>query len=240
MKNLQPSKPNFKISSGVSLVIPVYNNAATLKEHLQKSIEALEKICKTYEIIISNDKSTDNTESVLKQYSNNKNIIICNQKKNLGIAKNILFLYKKAKYEYIVLFSLDGDWEPNDITRLILHAVEQKADIVIGKRNVNDFPFARKIVSVIYNLLPLILFGVKTHDTGSIKIIKKEIIDTTELKSQSVSFESELLIKAVKKGYKLSTIPISYKKQKINKRSTVNSKLISESFIDLLRLRIQE
>lgn len=230
-------KSKVNLSAGISLVIPVYNNSATLTEELQKCIKVLQNINQEYEILISNDKSTDNTETRLNRFKHNKHIKIFHQKKNLGIAKNILFLYRQTSYPIIVLFSVDGDWNTYDITKLINHAKKSKADIVIGKRNPKNFKFQRKIISLIYNLMPLVLFGIKTYDTGSIKLLKKEIVEQIPLQLESVSFEAEMLIKATKKGYKIDYVPIEFKKHKDNKRSNVNVKVILYSFIDLLRLR---
>lgn len=228
---------NLNRKSSVSLVIPVYNNSLTLKEQLQKCINELLALNYDYEIIISNDKSTDNTEHILKKFKQKKYINIFHQKENLGIAKNILFLYRQAKYSNIVLFSVDGDWSTSDITRLIKYAENKNADIVIGKREYKDLQLQRKVISFIYNIMPLVLFGVKTYDTGSIKLIKKEIVQKIPLRLQSVAFEAEMLIKASKNGYKIKYIPIAFIKHKKNKRSNVNLKIIMHSFIDILRLR---
>jgi hypothetical protein len=113
------------------------------------------------------------------------------------------------------------------------------AGIVIGKRNINEYSFSRKMVSYIYNLLPLLLFQVKTYDTGSIKIFKKEIIDSIPLTLQSVSFESEMLIKAVKKGYTIEIIPITFKKHNKKKKSGVTVRVVMLSLFDLLKLKMQ-
>jgi glycosyltransferase involved in cell wall biosynthesis len=223
----------------VSLIIPVYNNSATLSKYLEKCIIELQSSCNDYEILISNDNSFDKTQAVLEKFQKNINIKLFHQKNNLGIARNLLFLYKKALNPYVVLFSLDGDWDPHDISRLIMYAKNNNTDIVIGKRDGKTLQFNRRIVSAIYNLMPLILFGVKTYDTGSIKILKKEIIDTIPLHLKSVSFEAELFIKAIKKGYTIAYLPVHFKKHKDNKQSSVNLKLIAQSFLDLIRLRLQ-
>ncbi len=223
----------------VSLVIPVYNNSVTLEKYLSKCITELQLSCNAYEILISNDHSSDNTKALLEKFDKNKNIKIFHQKKNLGIAKNLLFLYKKASKPYIMLFSLDGDWNPHDITRIITHTKRFDSDIVIGKRDGKTLQFKRRLVSIIYNMMPFILFGVRTYDIGSIKLIKKELINTIPLHLKSVSFEAELLIKAIKKGYIVDYVPVYFKKHKDNKHSAVNLKLISQSFLDLIRLRLQ-
>lgn len=228
-----------KISIAVSLVIPVFNNAKTVHEQLQKCQVIMEKLCQKYEILISDDKSTDETIHELEKFKKDKNIHIIQQKENLGIAKNILFLYRYAHYSYILLFSIDGDWDTNDIEQLLLHADKTNADIIIGKRDRKNDTLFRRVASFIYNALPFILFGVRTYDTGSIKIFKKDIFNNVSLTLQSVSFESEFLIKAVKQGANIITIPISYIRKKETHKSSVKFRLIVSSLSDLVKLRLK-
>jgi dolichol-phosphate mannosyltransferase len=221
----------------VSLVIPVFNNATTVIKQLQQCKALMNRLCQTYEMIISNDKSTDTTKKQLEKFAHDPHVRIIHQTKNLGIARNIFFLYQQAKFPYILLFSIDGDWNTQDIELLIKQAEKTKADIVIGKRNIKDYPLKRKVISFLYNLLPYLLFGVKTYDTGSIKLFKKELLEFISLRPTSMSFESEMIIRAVKKKYILSTIPVSYKRE--NKKTGVHVGLIVTSFFDLLLLRLK-
>src|SRR5256885_8364823 len=147
------SPDNNKFAASVSVVIPVFNNEKTIIEQLKKCQKILASVCTNYEILISNDKSTDSTEKLLKQFPKDAQIKVFHQPKNLGIAQNIRFLYQKAESKYLLLFSLDGGWDPQDIARLINHIHSQKADIVIGKRAIKDYPLQRKVISTIYNIL---------------------------------------------------------------------------------------
>lgn len=221
----------------ISLVIPTRNNGKTIENQLKNSIEVIEKFKLEYEIIISNDSSQDNTWEILNKFKSKK-IKIYNQKNRLGIAKNIRFLYKKSIYENVILFSVDGDWNPLDIGTLIKHAFSKNVDIVIGKRKMEYFSLKRKIVSRIYNFLPLFFFGVKTIDAGSIKLIRKDVLNNVNFQLDSVSFEAELLIKAAKKGFIIDWVPISYIKSIKNTNSSVGWQIILNSFFDILKLRI--
>lgn len=223
----------------VSLVIPIFNNEKTLFQQIKQCQKMMKDMCDTYEIVISNDASTDKTKEKLILLSKDKHIRVYHQPKNLGIADNLKFLYKKARYSYILLYSVDGDWNPLDISRLITAAKRKKSDIVIGMRRVKDYSFMRKFVSFVYNKFPILFFNINLYDIGSIKIFKKEIFSLHSLQSKSVFFEAEMFIKAVKKNYIISAIPVNHRKHKDNKRSTVNISLIMNSLYDLLKLRVQ-
>jgi len=222
-----------------SLVIPLLNNEKTLVSQLKMCKEILEKICTQYEIIVCDDKSTDSSQQLLKIYfSKDKHFKLIFNKKNIGIAKNVYNLYKISKFEYIVLFSVDGDWYPRDIAKLLLFANKNKADIVIGRRIKKNYGFYRKTISFFYNFLTYLFFQVNTVDAASIKVIRKKIINTTHIISKSIFFEAELIIKAQRKQKKILVLPINF-----NRKSGIGSgaklSYVVSSFIDLIKLRIE-
>lgn len=222
----------------ISLVIPIYNNGKTLKKQLEQCEKILKSICRHYEIIIGEDKSFDNTKQILlKLFSKRKNYRIIFNNRNLGIATNIYQLYKKAHYDYCVLFSVDGGWNPSDIKKLIEASCRQQADIVIGKRDKKKYGLKRRIISFFYNFLPFIFFGVHTYDVGSIKVIKTVVLKKIPIQSKSVFFEAELIIKAHNAGYKITYCPVDFKKGKSDK-SGPGFNLISKALLDLISLKL--
>lgn len=223
-----------------SLVIPVFNNEKTLIAQLKKCEGIMRRIVLHYEIIVCDDNSTDDSAFFLKKYfSNNQSFRLLFNKKNQGIAKNILGLYKKAKYQYIVLFSADGDWNPKDIERLLLFVYKHKQDIVIGKRLYMQYSLYRKIVSFFYNFLSYIIFQVKTFDAGSIKVFRRELFQQTQLISKSVFFEAEFIIRTAKKGGKVTSIPVNFTKFGMQKSKGGNFTLVISSLWDLINLRLR-
>jgi len=194
-------------------------------------------VSKPFEIIVCDDSSSDGSLSLVRAaFKQHKCFHIITHKTNQGIARTIQELYKKARYDYIILFSIDGDWDPNDIKKLIMHTYRAHADITIGKRNKRSYSLYRKSLSFLYNFLSFILFRVQTFDAGSIKVIKKSVFRSISLQSTSVFFEADLIIKAHKQGYRISSYPISFKRDN-EKASGGKLKLVIQSAWDLLKLR---
>lgn len=232
-------RKNITISINVSLVIPLYNNENTMIDQLYRCEGVLQAICNKYEILVGEDNSKDNSKMILKKYfSKNKNYKIIFNKRNLGISNNIKQLYKKAKGQYVILFSVDGAWNPEDIRILITTAFDNSGDIVVGVRNKAIYSPYRRLISFFYNFLPYVFFGIKIYDAGSIKIIKKTVYNSIVPKSKSVFFEAELLLKAIKKGYKVLFCPISFKKRYSSKDFGARFSLVTSSLRDLLLLKI--
>ena len=229
-----------KLNIPTSIVVPVYNGELTVIKQLKLCEKILNSFSKKYEIIIADDNSKDNTPSLLKKnFINNENFKSIFNKSNIGIARNIKKLYSMAKHEYICLYSADGDWNPYDIKKLVIHSYKNKSDIVIGKRNKSVYNPYRKLISFFYNFLPKLFFQVDTIDAGSIKVIRKKLIHSIPTISKSVFFEAELIIKAKNKGYIVSSIPINFKKNGGKKEKGGKMKLVITSLIDLINLRLK-
>ena len=222
----------------VSLVIPLYNNEKTLVSQLRACSDVLNKVCKEYEIIICEDSSIDNSKNLLEENFKKKPFKLVFHKNNLGIAKTTRELYRKASKDYVVLFSVDGDWNPFDIQKLLLFLKKTESDIVIGKRNTYNFTFYRRIISVSYNALCYLFFQVKTEDAGSIKVMSNIILKNITLISKSVFSDAEIIIRASKKGYKINSISVSFKKKEKKSGSGGKASLVLSSLVDLIRLRL--
>jgi len=224
----------------VSLVVPIYNSETTLKSQLDQVIKILDATSLKYEIILCDDKSSDQTARILRKYIRGKKFIkLIIHDENQGIANTLWELYQKATLAYIALFSLDGDWNPEDIEKLITQAYLTKGDIIIGTRSKKDYTLYRKIVSFFYNFLPILFFGVKTFDAASIKIFKRSVFMSLPITSRGIFFEAEMIIRATKLGYRTLTYPVSYSKRVRSSGTAANLSNVIHSILDLIRLRLK-
>ncbi len=223
----------------ISLVIPTYNDEKVIKEQLLACERILKQFCNEFEIIVSDDASHDSTPQILTQIAHNrKKIRLENNRQNIGITANVRKLYLLAKKEFVMFYSADGDWDPNDLKKIIFTQIKNNADIVIGKRRrkIGYTPY-RHFVSFMHRFLPLILFGVDTKDPGGIKLIKRSLAQI-ELVSKSQLFEAEMVIRAKKSGAKLCWCEVKYKKPSIGAGFGGNFNSALASFVDLIRLRL--
>lgn len=113
----------------LSIIIPAYNCESSVERCIKSVLS--QKIKYTYEIIVINDGSTDNTQDVLKKFENIENIHIIEQKnKGFSGARNTGIDFATGRY----LMFLDSDDEmlPNSINALLDRAYEYDADIVEG------------------------------------------------------------------------------------------------------------
>lgn len=225
-------------TSGVSVVIPVHNNGIAIIPRLVACENMLSALQVPYELVIGEDASTDGSAQALRDhFSGRSHVRIFYHPHNLGIGKNIYFLYTKARYPYTALFSVDGDWNIDDLKRMIHYCWKQHADMVIGKRlKKSGYTWDRRMISFLFNTLPKLFFGVDPIDAGSIKVFKTSLMRTIPVISRSQFFEAELIIKAINAGKIVYSLPVSYRKRVIGRGMWWRLGGAVEAFVDLLRV----
>lgn len=112
----------------VSIIVPVYNG----EKYIEKTIEALMgNAYSNVELLIGNDASTDNTESILNKYSDSR-IKVFTAKKNIGPGAMRNLLLSKAQGEYIAVHDADDFFHPEKFLQQV-NCFESFADVdVVG------------------------------------------------------------------------------------------------------------
>jgi glycosyltransferase involved in cell wall biosynthesis len=115
-------------SPKVSIGIPTYNRSYYIKEAIDS---VLKQTYINLEIIVSNNCSTDDTKNVLSSYSDER-IVVLNQEKNFGLVNNFNFCLNRATGDYFLLLSDDDLLESNAIERLLLGFHNESVSISYG------------------------------------------------------------------------------------------------------------
>ena len=101
----------------VSIGIPVYNGEKFIRKRLDS---VLAQTFKDYELIISDDASTDSTPEICKEYiSRDNRIRYIKHDRNMGMTWNFNFVLNEAKYDYFVWGAQDDIWHPNFLEKNI-------------------------------------------------------------------------------------------------------------------------
>lgn len=160
--NLLSSTNKRKISIG----IPVYNG----EEFLRKRIDSvLEQTCKDIEIIISDNASTDLTESICKEYvKRDSRIQYFRQNKNLGMMSNFNFLVQKASAKYFVWAAVDDSWDPTFLEKNIA-ALDSDKNMVGSISKLSIFSSSIGIFSKEKSFLKKLGLVYRPHGTCSLR-----------------------------------------------------------------------
>jgi glycosyltransferase involved in cell wall biosynthesis len=226
------------MKESVSIVSPVYNDRKTAPRVLPTLEKLVSSRFKNWEIVLIDDESTDGSREWVSEYAKGKkHIRLYTHDHNQGIAKTYRELYHRAKNDIVVLFSLDGEWDPKDVVSLALSLADNRSDIVIGVRKKKSYTISRRIVSSIYNRITKLFFGVDTRDAGSIKAMRKEVIEKIPIISKGVFDEAERCIRAKRAGYTVGFVNVGHNPAQKTRRGIRITHVIG-AFFDSIRVFI--
>jgi undecaprenyl-phosphate 4-deoxy-4-formamido-L-arabinose transferase len=143
--------PEEEPAPDVSIVVTLYNEAATVDELYRRTVAALEGGPRSYEIVFVDDGSTDGTFAALERLAeNHANVRGVRFKRNFGQHPAMHAGISRARGDIVV--TMDGDLQnaPEDIPRLV-EAVEAGNDVASGRREARHDSWGRTLPSRLIN-----------------------------------------------------------------------------------------
>jgi glycosyltransferase involved in cell wall biosynthesis len=195
----------------LSVIVPSYNEALTLKHTLPELYRYLRTLPWTFELIIGDDGSRDETAAVAAAFAKGKkNVVLVGYAKNRGKGGILSACFKKARGDVQLFIDADLNIEKSLIPVLV-NALKQ-GDIAIASKHAKGanvaYPFIRRITSNGFGFLTRTLFRVPLRDFQcGLKAFKKDVIRSIPVRNQGFLWDTEVLVKAYRKHYKIVEIP---------------------------------
>lgn len=226
-------------SPRLSVVIPIYNESAFLDKFVIEIIRGLNSLRLPYEIILSENGSTDDTLKLARRLAKHHPEIKVITLKNANYGQAVRAGFLKAKGEILVLFDLD--YFNFSFLKTALKKINQH-HIIIASKNlpaaVDTRPLLRRLVSRFFSLLLKLLFRFRLSDTHGIKVLARTSVTPLIRRCLMTKeiFDTELLIRAQYHGLSLAEIPVKVVEKRTSRSSIIKRGLLT--VIDLLRLRL--
>lgn len=231
-----PTKSIAALMPSLSVIIPAYNDETTIGKLIEDTDKLLRDKCPDYEIVVVNDGSKDGTLSVIQKVAKeNPRVRVINHEVNQGFGRTIKELYLGGRKD--VIGSLPGDYQYAPKELLTMAQGLKNHDFVIGLRVKRNDPPRRKFQSQVYNLMLRVLYGHKHKDVNSIKLFKRKIVQTIELKSDTAFVDAELCIRAEKAGFRVVEVPIDHLPRLSQGASGGKLSVIWDTFADLVKMK---
>jgi len=201
----------------LSLIVPAYNEASFLKRNIDFIEEAIKSITKSYEIIIAEDGSTDGTTKIAADMAReNSRIKHSHADERLGKGQALKRALKASIGEIIVFMDADLATSLSHLAKLVI-LIESEYDVAIGSRHTNGSftsgSLLRTFTSKTYNILVRLLFrdGIRDHQCG-FKAFRRKAFEylLKDVESNGFIFDTELIVKARKKGFLIAEIPVTW------------------------------
>ena len=221
---------------GISVVIPAYNEASTLRPLFARVLDVLRKVTDDFEIILCDDASSDGTKKAIQALTAG-----CTQARaiyhdqNKGLFATFEELYRAASKDYVLLLPGDGQWDPGFLSEALKQI--PACDVVIAARRNKQYSIGRKINSWVFNRLVRWAFGVELYDIGSVKLMRREIFTRVQVTTQSAFTEAERLLKAHKQGYRIGVVWVEHIPRVQGKPSGATVDKMFRALGDLIQFR---
>lgn len=240
----------------ISVIIPAYNEKQNIGITLTKVSTFLNDYESSYEIIVVDDGSTDNTSEIVEAYvkNNPKIILVKNPHKGKGFAVRTGVL--KSQGIYVLLSDGDLAVPIEELKRLMVWVKDNNFDIAIGSREGigavrKNEPLMRHIMGRVFNYLIkiLVLRGINDTQCGfklfkgelARDVFKKSLLygdSSKEIKVPKVTaFDLEILFIAKKMGKKIKEVPVfwEYRNTRVN-----NFRDSFFNFVDVLKVKFND
>jgi glycosyltransferase involved in cell wall biosynthesis len=189
-------------------VIPALNAAQTLGQVLSK----VRLFVAPQSVLVVDDGSTDATSRIAEE----SGVILIrhtvNRGKGAALRSGFEYILAHAEYGCVITLDADLQHDPAEIPKFIARWDQGGVDVIVGtrKRAGSTMPFHRRLSNIITSGLVSARAGVRIKDSQSgFRCISREVLSAIQFDSDGYEAETEMLIKAARRGFVIDFVPIA-------------------------------
>lgn len=223
----------------LSIIIPVYNESATIQTLLTRvwneSVVGWKK-----EIIVVDDGSTDGTRDILKPWE--RKVTILYKKQNKGKGSAVTTGLASATGDIVLIQDADLEYSPSDYKVLLAPFDNPRINVVYGSRFLGPhlstmivYELGNKFVTMVTNIL--YNTNITDMETGY-KVFRRNVLDGITIRAKRFDFEPEFTAKVLSAGHQILEVPISYYGRKFSEGKKLTWKDGVAALWTLIKLRV--
>jgi glycosyltransferase involved in cell wall biosynthesis len=196
----------------LSIVIPAYNEQATLEEIVRR----VETVPVDKEIIVVDDCSTDSTSEIAQKLAAAGRIRYLRHEKNQGKGAALRTGFGAALGDMVIVQDADLEYDPSEIPMLMQPILDDKADVVYGSRFIGGAShrvlyFWHSVGNNVLTLASNMMTDLNLTDMETCyKLFRREVLQSLTIEENRFGFEPEITAKVAKAGCRVYEMGISY------------------------------
>lgn len=196
----------------LSIIVPVFNEAASVREILRRISGAAAPGWEK-QVIVVDDGSTDGSAQAVEEFAAAHALIFLRHAKNLGKGAAVRTGLRRAEGEAVLVQDADLEYDPSDYSAL-LRAFAAGAPVVYGSRNLAArrrgylaFTLGGKFITAVTNL---VFRSSLTDVNAGYKLFRGDILKNAGIESDGFEFCEEVTAKILRRGISIKEVPVSY------------------------------
>jgi glycosyltransferase involved in cell wall biosynthesis len=229
------SKP--ETTASVSVFFPCYNEQDNVGSTTEQALSVLEKLGVEFEVIIVDDGSSDSTGRIADETAaRDERVKVVHHETNLGYGAALQSGFGAATKQLVFYTDGDGQFDIKEMPPLL--GLMKEYDIVSCYRLDRQDNLIRKVNAWCWTKLVCLLFNMKIRDIDcAFKLFKREIFDNITLFSTGALIDTEVLAKAIRKGYSITQKGVHHYPRTAGAQTGANLRVIFRAFLELFKLR---
>ena len=194
----------------LSVVMPVYNERETIDEILARVLAIPMRV----ELVVVDDCSTDGTRAHLAELQKQCGFTLLLQPANQGKGAALRRGFAAVTGDIVAIQDADLEYSPEEFPRLAELIIDGRTDVVYGSRFLGShrvFLFTHYLGNLVLTLVTNVLYNTMLSDMETCyKVMRREVLDGLDLRSNGFGIEPEMTAKIFKRGYRVYEVPITY------------------------------
>lgn len=191
--------------SGLSIVIPAFNEEASLAAVVEDCRAAAARLAHRSQIVVVDDGSADRTGAIADGL---EGIEVVHHPQNRGFGAAFRSGIEAARLEFVSLVPADGQFHAADLEPLA--ALIDRCDIAVGYRTDRGDPPLRRINTMVLRFVMNLAFGLRLRDINWVKLYRRAVFETVRPEFGGIGIDAEILVRARAAGFRFREARVGY------------------------------